>query len=58
MAAKVPRIVHDPLGTLREEAEKHTKAWTDLNHVIIPFGFLAADDYTGTPAALVMEIAT
>ena len=57
MAAKVPCVVQDPLGELRAEAEKHAKAWMELDNVLLPFGFLSAHDQTGTPAVLVMEIA-
>ena len=57
MAAKVPRVVQDPLGELRAEAEKHAQAWMELDHVLRPFGFLSAHGETGTPAVLLMEIA-
>lgn len=57
VAVKVPRVVHDPYGELRADAEKHAQAWLELNHVLLPFGFLSAHEQTGTPAALVMEIA-
>ncbi|CAM9571594.1 unnamed protein product, partial [Ascophyllum nodosum] len=57
VAAKVPTVVQDSLGELRDEAEKHAQAWMDLDHVLRPIGFLAAHDTTGTPAVLLMEIA-
>ena len=57
MAAKVPRVVQDPLGKLCAEAEKHAKAWMELDNVLLPFGFMAAHDETGTPAVLLTEIA-
>ncbi|CAM9827730.1 unnamed protein product [Ascophyllum nodosum] len=58
VAAKLPIVVHDPLGKLRAEAEKHVQAWMELDHVLRPIGFLAAHDTTGTPAVLLMEMAT
>ena len=57
VAVKVPRVVHDPLEELRAEAEQHAKTWMELEHVLLPFGFLSAHGETGTPAALVTEIA-
>lgn len=57
MAVKVPTVVQDPLGELRAEAEMHAHAWLELDNVLRPFGFLAAHHQTGTPAALLMEIA-
>lgn len=57
VAVKVPQVVYDPTGELRANAEKHAKAWLELDHVLLPFGFLSAHDQTGTPAALVMETA-
>ena len=57
VAAKVPRVVQDPFGELRAEAEEHAKAWRDVDHVLLPFGFLSAHDQTGTPAVLLTEIA-
>lgn len=56
MAAKVLRVVQDPHGELRAEAEKHAQAWMELDHVLRPIGFLDAHDPTGTPAVLLMEI--
>lgn len=55
--AKVPRVVQDPLGELRAEAEEHAKAWSELDHVLPPIGLLSTHDQTGSPAVLLMEIA-
>lgn len=57
VAAKVPRVVQDPLGELHEEAKKHAQAWRELQYVLRPYGFLTAHGETGTPAVLMMEIA-
>lgn len=56
VALKMHRHVGDPHGSLRREAEMHAKAWARLNHVLKPYGFLAAHEATDTPAILVMEI--
>ena len=56
VATKVPRVAENALGELRAEAEMHTQAWIRLDYVLRPFGFLAAHDQRGSPAALVMEI--
>ena len=46
----------DPLWVPRADAERPTRDWIDLDNVLRPFGFLAAHDETGRPAALVMKV--
>ena len=46
----------DPFHDLETEADMHATAWAQIDHVLKPLGFLAADHATGTPAMLVSEI--
>lgn len=57
VALKMHKVVQDPRGILRTEAEMHVNAWVKLGHVISPLGYLKAHDQTGTPAMLVLELA-
>lgn len=56
VAAKIAKSVQD-MHQLRDEAEVHTRAWSGLDHVLRPLGFLAAHGPTRSPAMLVTEIA-
>lgn len=58
MALKVNAVVDDPLDELQTEAEQHLQAYSRLDNVLRPLGFLKAHASTGTPAVLIMEVVT